>query len=249
MNVGLVQSAPPITTVSSPLSDQIRAELHRTVPTIPNGVDSLDNIALGECQPLSQARVTIAHTGAEFYEGKRSPQQLFEAAKELGLTSQDICFYFIGVQGQPAEKFIERMADQTGVSDLIRLSPPVARDQCMHLQSRADALLLLLWDHPAEKAVITGKLFEYIAVRRPVVVVGCPEKLAALVVRDHHLGYVVADTETAKTTLRNLLDSKTAHSGLLPDVESDAVSEFGRSAYITRWISAIADLPSGRCRS
>ena len=43
------------------------------------------------------------------------------------------------------------------------------------MQSRADALLLLMWNDPGEAGVYSGKIYEYIAVKRPIIYVGFPE--------------------------------------------------------------------------
>lgn len=238
----LLRSASLVTTVSPLLTDQMSLELSRTVLTIPNGVDAWANNPLEERRPLSSARVTIAYVGAELYEGRRSPKTLFDAAQQLRLTPHDICFMFIGLQGHSSEELVNRLARESNVAHLVEVTPPVSRDECMRLQSRADALLLLLWDHPDEKAVLTGKLFEYIAVQRPILVVGCSDGLAAHLVQDHNLGYVVGDIETAKATLEDLIASKLTHEGINPDISSNAVSIFGRSAYLSDWTAAISAL-------
>ena len=238
----VVPTAELVTTVSPPLTDQLAVALKRSVLTIPNGVDRWKSRPIQKRRPLSNAKVTIAYVGTEFYEGRRSPKHLFDAAYQLGLTREDICFTFIGLQGHASERLIRKRAQQANVANLVQVTPPVSRDECMHLQSNADALLLLLWDHPEERAVLTGKLFEYIAVKRPIIVAGCSNGLAAKAIKDHNLGYVVADLESAKTALTDLLDSKASHDGLAPDVESGAISAFGRSAYLTEWTAALTEL-------
>ena len=51
--------------------------------------------------------------------------------------------------------------------------------ESLAVQGRADALLLLMWDHPEEKGVLPGKLFEYMGAGKPVLAVGAGDGAAA----------------------------------------------------------------------
>jgi hypothetical protein len=42
-----------------------------------------------------------------------------------------------------------------------------------------DVLLLLLWNDPRERGVYTGKLFEYLGARRPILGIGPADNVAA----------------------------------------------------------------------
>ena len=48
----------------------------------------------------------------------------------------------------------------------------VSHDAAMAEQRKAQVLLLLTWNNPEEKGVYTGKLFEYLAARRPILSLG-----------------------------------------------------------------------------
>lgn len=48
----------------------------------------------------------------------------------------------------------------------------VTRERAITEQRKAQILLLLTWNHPAEKGVYTGKLFDYLAARRPILSIG-----------------------------------------------------------------------------
>jgi hypothetical protein len=50
----------------------------------------------------------------------------------------------------------------------------ISREESIHEQRKAQVLLLLTWNHPAEKGVYTGKLFDYLAAQRPVLAMGIP---------------------------------------------------------------------------
>jgi hypothetical protein len=56
------------------------------------------------------------------------------------------------------------------------------------LEASADILLLLNWNNPREKGVLTGKLFEYIAAERPILSMGLIDNEASKVIKKEGFG-------------------------------------------------------------
>ncbi len=52
------------------------------------------------------------------------------------------------------------------LQDIISHNGLVSRDISLVKQKESQLLLLLLWDHPSEIGVYTGKLFEYLASKK-----------------------------------------------------------------------------------
>jgi hypothetical protein len=64
-------------------------------------------------------------------------------------------------------------------------------DEVIKLQHSSRVLLMLMYRAPHGKMFIVGKLFEYLASRRPILAVGYPDGDAAHIINDAHSGNVV----------------------------------------------------------
>jgi len=168
LEVNIIKQASAITTVSEPLAQKL-SELHRNKPiySIPNGFDpTLINPGI-----LLNDRFSIVYTGS-LYQGKRDPEQLFEVIYFLqnnGLLGQnDVRIDIYG----PHENWLENDIEKYHLQDVVTLYGMVTRERAITEQRKAQILLLLTWNHPAEKGVYTGKLFDYLAARRPILSIG-----------------------------------------------------------------------------
>lgn len=47
--------------------------------------------------------------------------------------------------------------------------------QSLDIQKRSQLLLILAWDNKKEKGVYTGKIFDYLAAKRPILSIGSSE--------------------------------------------------------------------------
>jgi hypothetical protein len=224
-------------TVSLPLADDLHRDFSIPVEEVLNGYDPVSVVPIREREPLSSARLNLLYVGNNFYGKLRTPKDLLCAARELRLTRKEICFHFLG--SDPG--LIEQFTTPTRTGDLVQVHEAVPREQAIEMQARADALLLLMWNDPAEAGTYSGKIFEYIAVRRPIVICGYADGVAANLVRDRGLGHVVDDRSSAAGALTRLLASK-LDARLLPDLEPDLRVGLSRAEQNLRLKAVIDDL-------
>ena len=201
------------TTVSGPLATDLHTDFGVRSEVIMNGFDPVLTKPLKDRKPLSEARVNLLYVGGNLYQGRRSPLPLFHAAKQLDLKPQDLQIHFLGTD--PTQ--IDNMATIADVTDLVRVHPKVSHAESLDMQSRSDALLLLMWDDPAEAGIYSGKLFEYIAVARPTLLVGYEGGVAGKLIRERQVGWTASTSEGCKHVLQRLLTDK-ASAELLPDL-------------------------------
>lgn len=184
-----LSAADALVTVSGPLAGKLRL-LHRGKPVIaiPNGYDP-DEVASA---PLTR-EFTITYTG-QLYQGKRDPTPLFRAIAELisegRLDRRVVKVRFYGATDYWVEKEVKRF----GLEDVVSLSPRVPREIALEKQRESQILLLLNWNDPEETGVYTGKVFEYLAARRPILAVGGPRGVVTELLEEtgagfHALGY------------------------------------------------------------
>ncbi len=160
--------ADALVTVSEPLAEELR-NLHPGAPThtVLNGFDP-DLVNPGE--PLPDV-FTITHTGT-YHQGRRDPSLLFEAAGNLirrGRLPRDRFRIRLFVKHEP---WLLAMAERHGVADVVESVPWGSFEDAIQAQRRSHVLLLLHWGGLREAGVVTAKVFEYLAARRPILVLG-----------------------------------------------------------------------------
>ena len=162
-----------------------------------------------ERRPSERFRIT--HTGSFF--GRRDPRPFLHALAGSGL---DVVARFLG-------DFRERdraWAEALGLEERLELRPYAPRAESLALQRDSEALLLLIPDAGGRgKGVLSGKVFEYVAVGRPILALVPPDGAAAELIRETGAGVVVPpdDQDAIVTALRKLHERW--RTGGLPDIE------------------------------
>jgi len=193
-----ISDADVLVTVSEPLAD-ILSSLHlgKQVISIPNGYDP-DEVSDA---PLTK-EFTITHTG-ELYGGKRDPYLLFKAIDELisegKLERRDIRIRFFGSN----EYWLGKRIKQFSLEDVTVMYPRVPRHVALEKQRESHILLLIKWDHPSEAMVYTGKLFEYLAARRPILAIGGQGGIVSDLLEETKAGIHVSGYEQLKYFLHD----------------------------------------------
>jgi glycosyltransferase involved in cell wall biosynthesis len=176
LEIRTLKHASAITTVSQPLVEKL-AELHenKQIFAIKNGFDP----ELINPENKIDHYFNIVYTG-DLYQGKRDPAQLFAVIHELCdkdlIKRDDIKINFFGYpKFESSENWLEEDIAKHQIQDLVVLNGEVSHETAILEQRKAQLLLLLTWNNPDESGVYTGKLFEYLAARRPILSFGYPE--------------------------------------------------------------------------
>lgn len=97
-------------------------------------------------------------------------------------------------------EFLHRVAEKHGVADAVRTGPALPRPEFLSA-CRGASILLLAVGHDSRgqqhAGAIPGKLYDYMAAGRPILVVGPRDCEAGRLVREHDLGMSVADDDAA----------------------------------------------------
>ena len=223
----VIGSAKALVTVSEPLAQVLKEKFNKPTETILNGYDS-DDIPSPNRQSRPSHRLNIIYTGM-IYPGRRDPSALFEAIALLGEDSKLVKVKFFG-RMLPG---VVELSRRFGVDDSIELFKPVSYTESLRQQVEADYLLLLLWNDPKEQGVFTGKLFEYLGARRPIIALGYENGVAATLIRDRGVGLVSNNPEVLSAHLRSGLEQKKQH-GSIPDTPANAVLGFSRGEQFSK---------------
>lgn len=159
----LLRSSSAITTVSNALKERLEARNERSVTVIHNGFDPDDYRT--EKKPHS-TRFVIAYTGSIYFPGQ-DPQPIFSAINRLlddrVIEPEQFAIEFYGRSNHVIESVLEKFP---GLHAMTRNNGPVSHAEAIAAQQNATVLLHLAL--MGEKGVLTGKLFEYLAARRPI---------------------------------------------------------------------------------
>lgn len=132
-----------------------------------------------------KAPLELCHFGTVY--GKRTPIVLLQTLLDLyragRLSNAHLCLRFVGAW-DVTDASCEDVAQQLEKAGLLKREPPVPYQACLRQMSAADALLVIQPDSPLQ---IPGKIYEYIATGRPLVLLGGEGATANLVNR-HRLG-------------------------------------------------------------
>ena len=152
----------------------------------------------------SPEKLKFIYAGS-LYGGKRDPSYLFEAIRQLEdenkLDSSKISIEFYG-----DSTGLEEIAKRNGLSDIVHIGGKIAHEEVLKKQLNSDVLLLISWDNEKEKMFIPGKIYEYFALKKPVLSIGYKEGSLKDLIEETKVGYHVSSLESTKEVLLDIYD-------------------------------------------
>jgi glycosyltransferase involved in cell wall biosynthesis len=138
-----------------------KADVAEKIAVIPNGYDTKDFINLTIIN--KKEKITPNYLT---YVGVMAPQYDLEPLKSLVQGRNDILLRFVGVVSEDIKREIESWGVQT------EFIPYVSHAEAIAYMRSADALLLFIPNVPNNEGILTGKLFEYLASERKILLFG-----------------------------------------------------------------------------
>lgn len=188
-------------TVSEPLREFLEKKYSKPTYVIYNGYDNEDypqNITLTE-------KFTITYTG-KIYIGKRDPSLLFESVsalhKEGIITPEILEIRFYGTE----QDVLQYLSKKYEIEEYVHLGGSISYKEALLRQKESWLLLLLEWVNPSAKGILTGKVFEYIGARRPILCIGYKESAIKDLLEETGMGIVLNNTEELREFLISALD-------------------------------------------
>lgn len=186
--------------VSSPEAEKLKA-LHKRkkVYVITNGFYP-EKMSNGK--PALTSEFTITYTGQIYV--KQDPSKLLTALKDLtseGIVDQnDVSVRFFGPENEVLAKEIE----EYGLSAIVKQFGIMSREESFEKQRESQALLLLKWEDPKQRGIYTGKVFEYLAAKRPILATGGTADVVTELLNETNAGVDAQTVEDTKEALRRL---------------------------------------------
>lgn len=153
----------------------------KPIEVITNGFDTdiAENTTLTE-------KFTMAHIGSLL--SGRNPVVLWEVLAELVKDNSDFKRDLeIVLAGKVSDEVIDTIT-AFHLKDHLTLPGYVSHKQAVALQNSSQLLLLIEIDSPVTQAIIPGKLFEYMAAKRPILALGPKNWDASVIINETNTG-------------------------------------------------------------
>lgn len=178
------------------VNDAMKKDLIRRYPlldqnkfvTIPNGYDHQD-FERDTSIEISRDKFIITYTGS-FYADTLRPDNFLLSLRNLidrKVISQDkLMVLFVG----NIDKRVQRMITSSGLDHVARIVGYLDHRSSIGYLLSSNLLLLIIGTHPGSEMVMTGKIYEYLAARKPILALS-PPGVASELIKEAQAGVIV----------------------------------------------------------
>ncbi|MBI3502488.1 MAG: glycosyltransferase family 4 protein [Bacteroidetes bacterium] len=198
----VLQNADKVISIGETISEEFKNILGKQsekFSVITNGYDE-DDLYKGEIIP--DKKFSIAHIGS--ITPSRNPvalwKTLLELVKENSSFGNDLEIKLVG----KADVSVEKSLKEFDLEKFVNKISYLPHSEVAKLQQQAQVLLLLLNNTPNAKGILTGKFFEYLSVKRPILCIGSEDGDAAKIIRETTAG-VTCDFSDSKKMQEEIL--------------------------------------------
>lgn len=191
MEKKVLDEASAVVAVSPLVQQEFQAMTDTPIELITNGFDECD-FEGSECTEAyggPEKNFTITHTGLFAADG--NPTVLWDVLSEKCAKDEQFRkFLKIKLIGKNDEQIIKALEDR-GLKDMLEDMGYQPHSAAVQEQRTASVLILPLRKEPEYKAVLPGKLFEYLASFRPVLGIGQTDGAMAMILNETKTGKVI----------------------------------------------------------
>jgi glycosyltransferase involved in cell wall biosynthesis len=199
----VINNADALTTVSEPLKQQLlrrHSKFNDKVFVIYNGYDPDD---YSPPKTEYSAHFNITFTGRmydiDFQKKGRTPELLFHALAQLNKEKRiDLAKVMVNIYGEYPSDLYE-LIHKYQLQDSVKCLGSVPFRESFTAQQHATILLLLNWDDSDYKGVVTGKIFEYLGARNPILAIPFPNRSVDAILNKTKAGITITDLHSLKS--------------------------------------------------
>ncbi len=160
---------------------------------------------------------------------------LAQLVKEGLIRKNEIKLVYAGTEGS----LMQQYAASCGLEECVEDHGPVSRKESIRLQKQSDILLLASWHSAAQRGILTGKMFEYMMMDKPIICCmngDLPGSAVKTVMTETGIGFcreeanAAQDDELLLACLRDLIQKWKAGRELLEGRNADAVEAYAYPA-------------------
>jgi hypothetical protein len=218
----VLQNADTVLVVSRGMEEEFAPMKPKKLQVITNGYDESD-VQVGTL--TLDGRFSISHIGT--LNAARNPRIVWKVLSEI--CAENIDFkkdLQIQLVGKVDFSVLEDIQSYGLQEQLLKIDY-LSHSEAIAKQNSSQVLMLLINQSGNAKGILTGKFFEYLAAKRPILAVGPTDGDAAVVLNETGAGVIVdfADEQETKTAILNYYNQY--KKGTL-SVQSESVERFSR---------------------
>lgn len=218
----VLQKADTVLVVSRGMEEEFAPMKPKKLQVITNGYDESD-VQVGTL--TLDGRFSISHIGT--LNAARNPRIVWKVLSEI--CAENIAFkkdLQIQLVGKVDFSVLEDIQSYGLQEQLLKIDY-LSHSEAIAKQNTSQVLILLINQSGNAKGILTGKFFEYLAAKRPILAVGPTDGDAAVVLNETGAGVIVdfADEQETKTAILNYYNQY--KKGTL-SVQSESVERFSR---------------------
>jgi len=219
----VLENASAVTVISNSMADDFYRIYPRKYDVITNGYDPED-IPSGSPPELDR-KFSIAHIGTLV--STRNPETLWIALKKLISSHPDLANDLeIKLVGK-IDYTVSNSLEKYDLTPFVNRIPYLSHDQVVICQRQSQVLLLIINNTPNARMILTGKFFEYLAARRPILCIGPPDGDAARILQQTDAGLLAGHDDIEMMERHLLTYYKRYKSGNL-GVDSREIEQYAR---------------------
>lgn len=165
LEAAVLNSADTVVVTSPTTKMEFGRITNKPIAVITNGFDTSEEISVS-----LDAKFSISHIGSLLSE--RNPEVLWQTlrkiSEEIPSFKEDLQLKFAGAVSEEIKKSL----DKNNLLMNSVFTGYVSHSEALKMQNQSQLLLLVEIDSAETKAIIPGKLFEYLAARRPIIALG-----------------------------------------------------------------------------
>ena len=162
-----------------------------SIEVITNGFDTNEKTSIH----VLDNKFSITHVG--LMNDDRNPNVLWQALKELCDSNTDFNNNLkIRLIGKVANSIVQNLS--MFEASTIELIPYLKHEEVSKYQSTSQVLLLCINNVPSAKGIITGKIFEYLQSKRPILAIGPENGDASVILKNTNAGCIFDFNEKEK---------------------------------------------------
>ncbi len=186
----VLNNADKIVVTSNATHKEFAKITKKPIKVITNGFDWVPNNVV-----TMDSKFTLSHIGSLLT--GRNPKNLWSVLQELIEENTDFrAALQLQLIGVVSDDVLETIYD-FGLKPYVHLKGYVPHDEALAYQQKSQVLLLFEIDSEATKDIVAGKLFEYMAAKRPILGFGPNGWEAGKIIKETHTGTVFDYNEKA----------------------------------------------------
>ncbi len=220
----VIKSADAIVVVSKGMEAEFKLLQPKLLKVIPNGFDTEDTSTK---EVVLDKKFTISHIGT--LNAARNPKVVWKALSQLVQENSDLKTDLeIQLIGKTDFSVLENI-NACGLSGNLIKTDYLTHHEAIQRQQSSQILLLLINNSANAKGILTGKFFEYLAAKRPIIGIGPTDGNAAEILNQTQAGTMI-DFEDVEKTKKIITDFYNKYKNNQLHVLSGSIEKFSRKS-------------------